>query len=329
MSKINKHIEIVRTTNSPFSSMGLKSCDMIQSVLSDYYEVVGVTTVDNMNDLELLVLKSPDLVFLGLKRLPFDSNSHVLAQNVWMSEYLQDSGINYTGSTKAAIAMDFDKENAKLRVQQAGLPTAEIFTTLPGRHKSAADLPVDFPLFVKPLDTGGGKGVGGDSVVYTFKEFEAKVESIFIEFGSRSMVESYLTGREFSVAILDSGTSDGLKVMPVELITDKDSDGHMILGRQVKGDDVERVIAVSDEAVRESVTSLAKDVYRALGARDLGRIDIRMDNNGKAYFLEANLVPGLADNEFVSYFNRACMINEGMEYTDILLKIVGLGLARN
>ena len=155
MSKINKHIEIVRTTNSPFSSMGLKSCDMIQSVLSDYYEMVGVTTVDNMNDLELLVLKSPDLVFLGLKRLPFDSNSNVLAQNVWMSEYLQDSGINYTGSTQAAIAMDFDKEKAKLRVQQAGLPTAEFFTTLPGRHKSAADLPIDFPLFVKPLDTGG------------------------------------------------------------------------------------------------------------------------------------------------------------------------------
>ena len=229
-----------------------------------------------------------------------------------MSEYLDMKAINYTGSTRVAIELDFNKENAKVQVHQAGLPTAEHFTALPGQYAEGSNLPLQFPLFVKPLDTGGGKGVGNDSAVTTFLQFQQKVAAIYSEFGSSSLVESYLTGREFSVAILGNGSADELIVMPIELVTEENEAGHRILGDQVKSDDTERAIAEDD--IRSMVIELAKNIYQTLGARDLGRIDIRMDAAGKPHFLEANLVPGLADNDFVSYFNRACQINEGIDY---------------
>ena len=297
---------------------------MIQKILKDYYVHVGISIVNDMEGLEQLVAKKPDLVFLGLKRLPQDAAPKLSpAEDVWISEYLDSKGVNYTGSTRVAIELDFNKESAKIKVNQAGLPTAEFFTALPGQHKDKLDLPLRFPLFVKPLDAGGGKGIGNDSVVTNFYEFQRKVRSIFNELGSGSLVESYLTGREFSVAVLDSGDQE-LIVMPVELIAQEDANGHRILGSQVKTNDTERVVAVEDAQVHSMISLLAKDIYLTLGARDLGRIDIRMDGAGDAYFLEANFVPGLK-----GYFRRACLINEGMDYKNLILNITELGLARN
>ena len=65
--------------------------------------------------------------------------------------------------------------------------------------------------------------------------------------------------------------------------------------------------------------------FKALGARDFGRIDIRMDENNVLYFLEANLIPGFS----FGYFFRACKINRKMSYKDMVLKITEIGLRRS
>jgi D-alanine-D-alanine ligase len=327
MPKINKHIEIVRSPLSALSSMGRKSADMIQNLLEQHYEHVGVSLVSDLSDLESLVAKQPDLVFLGVKRVPVSSQDAAGAK-VWIAAYLDEQGVAYTGSDAAAIALDFSKPKAKRIITAAGLPTAAYFVARPGVYQAASALPLGFPLFVKPPNGGGGKGIGPDSVVRDFAAFESKVERIGQNYNTGSLVETYLPGREFSVALLQALDTAELIAMPIELITDQNEQGDRILGQGIKDADTERIIAVPDGAIRRAVVELATAVFTALGARDYGRIDIRLDERGIPHFLEANLIPGLAQHDFTSYFTAACRLNRAMDYRTMILHVTALGFSR-
>lgn len=327
--KLNKHIEIVRASKGGHSAIGQKSCDTIRAVLEQHYERVGVTIVNEADDLEILAAKQPDLVFLGVRKVPSSLGGEP-ATTVWTGAYLEEKGLSYTGSPANALVLDISKPLAKEVVKAAGLSTADYFSVSPGQYKSMLALPLNFPLFVKPPDAGGSKGIGADSVVRDFADFEHKVQAIHEQFNTNALAETYLTGREFSVAVLADPYSDELTAMPIELVTGPNINGDRILGKDIKAADTERVIALQDPAIRQAVVTLALDVFQALGARDFGRIDIRLDEHGVPHFLEANLIPGLSAHDSTGgYFTRACRINEGMDYESMLLRIVELALARD
>lgn len=317
-------IEIVRTENQRFSSMGVESSLKMLEILKSKYENVGVTIVNNAADLDTLVQKKPDLVFLGLKKLPAHMDTED-SDYVWISEFLDDNNVSYTGSSQQATSLDYNKELAKAMVRTGGLATADSFTAKPGDYTYAADLPLPFPLFIKPLDIGAGKGVDAASVVRSYSEFQAKVSSIYDKYQSVSLVETYLPGREFSVAILDGHNGSEPLLMPIEIVTDENERGDRILGSRIKAEDNEVVVGVDDPILRSRLRRLSHDIYSLLGARDYGRIDLRMDAHGSIHFLEANFMPGPGTR----YFAGACKINEDMEYEDVLESIVELGLARN
>jgi D-alanine-D-alanine ligase len=317
------HIEIVRSMRPEFSSMGTKSCAMIETLLKQHYSRVGITIINSPRELKGLVAKKPDLVFLGMKNISLELDGGP----IWLSEYLDKNGITYTGSNVTAIKLDFDKPSAKLVVSAAGLDTAGHFVTKPNQYSHIDTLPLSYPLFIKPPSMGGGGGVGADSVVRTFLEFTQKVQNIADSFNSHSLVESYLPGREFSVAILESVEGATL-IMPIEVITEANAAGDRILGAKIKDDDNEQIVTINDPLLRRLITNLAAKVFKALGARDYGRIDIRLDEHGVPHFLEANLIPGLAQHDFTSYFTSACHMNESMDYDAMILHIVRLGEAR-
>ena len=201
--------------------------------------------------------------------------------------------------------------------------TAGFFVTKPGQYHSSNTLPLKFPLFIKPPHRGHGIGIDDSSVVRSFAEYEQKIESILVNYSSSSLVEQYLSGREFSVAILEQPNGHESLVMPVEIIAQENSRGDRILGHRIKNQDKEEVIAVDTEVIKNCVSVLAKSVFIALGGKGYGRVDIRMSDAGTAYFLEANLSPGLGHG----YLARACEINKKMSYETMILKIAELGLA--
>jgi len=306
--------------------MGQQSAQMIRHVLGRHYKNVGITNVSNHHDLTKLAATAPGLIFLGMKNIPVTTSpGH---HKIWLSQYFDERGLNYTGSNRGAIALDYDKPASKQAVRQAGLMTSSHFLAQSGQYTLAAQLPLSFPLFIKPPNTGGGKGIDSASVVRDFPAYESKVEAINRRFDCPALVENYLQGREFSVAIMSSTNDDELVAMPIELITEPNLAGDRILGQSVKAADTERVVAVTDLAVKALVVGLAKAAFNVLGARDYGRIDIRLDADGTPHFLEANLVPGLAQHDFTSYFTAACQINRAMDYETMILSIVELGLAR-
>ena len=321
MTKISKHIQIVRTDRAGAGGMSKSTQDKVFAVLTKRYSKVGISIINTLKDLDTLADLSPDLVFLGAPKLKLDQDGGPEGRVVWLSEFLDQKGIRYTGSNMTAMDINNDKVLAKQAIADAGLPTSAHFTAIPGEYGPNDNLDILYPLFIKPISSGGSKGIDELSVAHNFDDFSSKVESIFNVFGTRALVESFLQGREYSVAILGFGAE--ASAMPIEILTDKNAKGDRILCHDVKKEDTERVVKVVDPILRARIAALSLTMFRVLGGRDYGRIDLRMDSAGKIYFLEANLAPGLGGG----YFTRACSLNGGLEYADTILAIAELGLA--
>lgn len=328
MKKIDKHIEIVRSSVASFNSMSGVSCHDAQAVLAKHYAHVGITMIDNLSDLEALVDLKPDLVFLGMKFVPIAPDLGLEDPNkIWVTSYLDEHGIVYTGSSQLAHELELNKHLAKQHVHDAGLATSEFFVVPLNQAIPSHNLPLTFPLFIKPTNRGGGVGIDSKSVVHTPFEFDEKVAFIAKNLQSDSLVEKYLDGREFSVAILKQEYSTEYSIMPLELIAPKDEYGARILSARIKAADTERFMEVTDEDIKYRISTLAIDVFHALGARDYGRIDIRMDTFGVPYFLEANLIPSLLKG--YGNFPKACLLNIDLDYESMLLSIVRLAFCRS
>lgn len=230
MGKINRHIEIVSSTVPSLSSMSKPSREAVRKTLSKHYRRVGITLVDTMSDLEALVHTSPDLVFLGMKFIPKNPSLGINdPDKIWLAEYLADRGIATTGSQTISHRLELSKPIAKKCIAYAGLKTSEYFVAKMGCPLTAAQITIPYPLFVKPANRGGGVGIDSDSIVQNFKQLKQKVDSIAKKHGSDALIEKYLPGREFSVAILKAPIPGGYLAMPIELIAPTNKEGILSL----------------------------------------------------------------------------------------------------
>ena len=146
---------------------------------------------------------------------------------------------------------------------------------------------------------------------------------MILKLNKPSLVETYLAGKEYSVGIFEDSINGSLRAMPIEIIVKKNVDGHSILDFDVKKNDEEKVIFVTDIKIFNKLSKLAKDSFKALGGKSLGRIDIKMDHLGEPHFIEANLMPGLRKG----YFYRSCVLNLDMSYEDMIFSIANTGLS--
>lgn len=320
---INTYIEVVGSSNPRLNAMEPDARETVRAVLSEKYAKVGTTIVDTMADLDALVAKKPDLVILGMKLVLLDpAKGYDDSPKMWLSDYLEQHGIAYTGSDTMALTIEFDKPVAKQKVMDAALQSSAYFISAIKQPVFVHNL--EFPLFVKPTNRGDSKGIDEQSVVYSQSELEAKITAIHRECSSDALIEEYLSGREFSVAVIRQ-ESGSLLAMPIEITSPADTKGNSFLSEAVKSADVERVLAVDDAALREKLNALAIGVFDALGSRDYGRIDMRLDGMGAPSFIEANLMPGLSNH---GYLSRCFAINQDVSYEDMILRIASLGAQR-
>jgi D-alanine-D-alanine ligase len=321
--KITKAIEIVIVpnfgeVNSHQDNVGIILEEKkILKILSKRYKNVVITEINCEQDLEELVARKPDLVFSGVKYFFFNN------RKVWLNDYLEMFDIPYIASSKLALDNESNKNQAKKLMQKAKIKTADFFITNPGEYSDETLIPIKFPLFIKPVTGGDSRGIDKHSIVLNFESFVAKVLNIKAEQNSASLVETYLSGKEYSVGIFEDSINGSLRAMPIEIIVKKNIDGHCILDFDVKKNDEEKVIPVTDIKIFNKLSKLAKDSFKALGGKSLGRIDIKMNHLGVPHFIEANLMPGLRKG----YFYRSCVINLGMSYEDMIFSIANTGLS--
>ena len=317
------NIEIITTDNEGFKETGfgaLKACTSIFDAIKKMGHEVTLNVSHTREDLDEIVRRKPDLVILAVKYLAIPNEN-----DIWLSEYFADYDINFSGSSRNVLKFDSDKVLAKANLREKGIRTANYFTAAPGQYSDDAELPIGFPLFLKPSDSANGNGIDDLSFVTNFADFESKVLSLNDAYDVPILAEEYLDGPEYTVAVIETLQGD-LLVSPIEIVPVQSGNGLRILGEKAKQDDSEELKKAEDSEITDEVRQLAIDVFLALGIRDFARIDIKTNASGECFFMEANLVPGMTFG--TSYFPRAYEIEYGLDYDDVIALLLEQGLGR-
>ena len=233
-------------------------------------------------------------------------------------------GIPYTGSDPTAIALSLDKAVAKRLVQQAGLLTPPFVLMATGRERLPRGF--RFPAIVKPVAEGSSKGIQRTSVVEDEKALRALVSEQSARYGQAMLVEAFLPGREFTLGLL--GERKPRVLPPLEVRFTDSTDQHPVYAFDSKfySRGVElQVPAQVDPALGKELQRVARAAFIALGCRDVARIDVRLDAEGRVNFIECNPLPGLAPG-----FSDLCLIAQatGMEYRVLIGEILASALRR-
>jgi D-alanine-D-alanine ligase len=199
-------------------------------------------------------------------------------------------GIAYTFSDPLVLALTLHKGVTKRVVRDLGLPTPDF--AIIETPERVAEIRLQFPLFAKPVAEGTGKGISGASRIFSFEQFQSVCERLLVEFKQPVLVEEFLSGREFTVGIIGNGGRARI-IGVMEVIPDDEVEGD-IYSYSAKENYEKRVEyrLVSDTmAMQAGETALA--IWRGLGCRDGGRMDLRADAHGRPNFMEVNPLAGL------------------------------------
>lgn len=226
--------------------------------------------------------------------------------------------VEFTGSEAGSLAVCHDKALAKRLVRQAGVKTAAFQVMHTGKEKLFEDF--NFPLLVKPVAEGSSKGVALRSVVSNEEELRAVVAEIHQKYHQPALIESFLSGREFTVGILGDSR---LRVLPIMEIVFDGSRELPIYSFQDKLDDNAQVTfqvpAQIEPKLQKQIVKDAKLAFETLSCRDVARVDFRLDAQGELNFIECNPLPGLSPG-----FSDLCVIaaSAGLDYTNLVGQIL-------
>lgn len=231
--------------------------------------------------------------------------------------------IPYTGSDALTMGICQDKTVAKTIVRQHGLATPDFREVTSIDDLANFDLP--FPVFVKPGREGTSKGISGESVVRDIETLRQRTRLLLDAYRQPALVERFISGQEFTVAVVGNEPARVLPPVQVMIKGATDLGDEVYTHERVENDDIRYLCpARASKELDERLRSLALGAYKALGCRDLGRIDIRVDAEGTPYFLECNPLPNLG---LIDVFPLVAKVT-GVTYNEMILKILAAAGAR-
>ncbi|MBI4808517.1 MAG: D-alanine--D-alanine ligase [Nitrosomonadales bacterium] len=215
--------------------------------------------------------------------------------------------IPYTGSGVMASAIAMDKWRTKLVWQAAGLPIPEYEAlTAPTDWNAVADH-LDLPLFIKPASEGSSVGV---TKVKTVEELPAA----YAEAAKHDKVviaESFMSGGEYTVAILNGRALPAIKIEPANEFYDYES--------KYLRDDTRYLCPCGLSAEQEGeMQHLAQLAFTLIGGQGWGRVDFLRGDDGKFYLLEINTSPGMTDHSLVPMAARQA----GISFEQLVVQIL-------
>jgi D-alanine-D-alanine ligase len=246
-----------------------------------------------------------------------------------IAAFLELLGRNYTGAGTHGLMLAQDKAVAKKIFAFHGIHTPTFAKCFRGRLDFSHDL--QFPVIVKPAREDGSIGIEFSAVVNSIRELMERMDWLHTNFDSPVLIEEYIEGREMYVGILGNDKPEALPI--VELDLSKLPDGTpRIAAAEVKWGkgtkayrDTKSAIAtdLSDETV-QTLQQTAVAAYQALELRDYGRVDMRLQPDGRVQVIEVNPNPWLSSRaEFCMAARKS-----GRTYTQIVEEIVELATAR-
>ena len=270
--------------------------------------------------LELLLRAPPDIVFnIAEGRGSRSREAHVPAACEMLS-------VPYTHSDPLTLAVTLDKHVAKRLVASYGLSTPAFVLLERAEDLGSAELP-PFPLIAKLAFEGSSMGIRRHSRADDRDALEAKIRWLFAEYRQPVLVEQFLTGPEVTAGILGNEQPHVLGLM--EIAPRRGSCEDFIYSLEVKRNYLEEVDyhvpPRLPQATLRALERLALGAYRALGCRDVARVDMRLGPDQRPYFLEVNPLPGLnpVTGDLPIMAARA-----GWTYDRLIREILAAALAR-
>jgi D-alanine-D-alanine ligase len=243
--------------------------------------------------------------------------------------FLELIGKKYTGSGTHGLMLAQDKAIAKKIFAFHGIHTPTFAKSFRGRLDFSHDL--EFPVIVKPAREDGSIGIEFSAVVNSIRELMERMDWLHANFDSPVLIEEYIDGREMYVGVLGNDKPEALPV--VELDLSKLPDGTpRIAAAEVKWGKGTKAYrdtksAIASDLSEETMATLqqtAVAAYQALELRDYGRVDMRLQANGRVHVIEVNPNPWLSSRaEFAMAARKS-----GRTYNQLIEEIIELTSSR-
>jgi len=257
-----------------------------------------------------------------------------LSREALIPAILEMLNIPFTGSDALTLSICLDKSRAKEILSYYNIPNAP-FQVLYNKNVEKA-FKLSFPIIVKPIGEGSGKGIFSSSFVSNMKSLQREVERINTEYNQPALCEEFLQGREFTVALL--GNDSKAQILPIieidfsafpnDFIPLYSYEAKWILDSKEHQLEVYSCPAKIDISLRSRIEEVAVSAYRTLRCKDWSRIDIRLDKSGVPNIIEVNPLPGiLPDPKENSCFPKSAAA-AGMSYNEMINNVLNAALSR-
>ena len=223
-------------------------------------------------------------------------------------------GIRYTGSDYLSSAIAMNKEYTKRLFMADGVPTPSgLYVTYEQAPDDLTETGMEFPVVVKPVCGGSSIGV---SIARDQASYQAALEAAFaVDDGV--LIEEYIQGREFSVGVLEGVPLPVIEIAPV-------SGWYDYKNKYAAGSTVETCPADLPDHIARMLQVIAVDAAVSLDLTTYARIDMLMDDDGHAYCLEANTLPGMTPTSLLPQEAAAV----GISFEELCERIVEISLEK-
>ncbi len=209
---------------------------------------------------------------------------------------LEMLGIPYSFSDPLTLGISLDKPLTKRMVAEAGVAVAPDWLVRDSRGlEDLAREALPYPLFAKPAYEGSSKGIRQTSRIAGLDDLRAVVGRMLRDYRQPVMVEGFVSGDEYTVGVL--GNVEPAAIGAMRIRPAGGADPEFVYSIEVKRD-WERLVAYDvppplEDAQRDLLYASAVKAFKAIGCRDLARVDFRL-SGGVPVFLEINPLPGLS-----------------------------------
>lgn len=227
-------------------------------------------------------------------------------------------GIPYTGTDYLSSAICMDKAVTKQFFLRGGVPTPVSLTILKESKKLDADLEnaaeiIGFPMVVKACN--GGSSVG-TYIVNSKEEVRPAAEKAFF-YDHKILVEQFIKGRELTCGVIEGKALPIVEIAPVAGFYDYKN-------KYQAGSTVETCPAQIGKEMTEKVQKISEMAFRVLGLKTYARIDVILREDGEAFCLEANTLPGMTPTSLLPQEAREI----GMSYEELCEHIIKISLEK-
>lgn len=237
-------------------------------------------------------------------------------------------GYEFTGNLPQCLGNCLNKYKAKLILSAFGGRTPKAAVVKKGETLEIENFNLNFPVIIKLLTEDASIGISENSVVNNKEDLQKQFDFLTSTYRQDIIIEEYIDGREFNVAVLGGKTLPISEIeftgLPAELPKIVTYDGKWIENSVYYENTVPKCPAVIEESLKKAVEEIAMLSYNAMGCRDYARVDVRVDKQGVPFVIEVNPNPDISSD---SGFARAAAA-VGMSHEDLLSGIAMFALNR-